>query len=626
MALVFYSVLTVQAQTVVGGHTSSPSKSRVAQGLYLDETHQLDLDAARQAHFLPFNGLNRLPFEGKTAWIKLDIERAAGDNSPLQLRVLPPIFDKMVLYSPTAAGPDQWRATVVDPSAPFIAIPDSALTLPKTIFLQVNFAFNSSLLIFAGTPSELTAIHHQMDIVTALATATLLFFILVMLKRTLFHRSWMSLAIGTFFIAALSRYWLVFGYANSVLGLDAETVRTAIVFFINANPFFVACIFVLLAQEIFLGERMVQWLWVWPLLFLSNIVCGLWAPFLAVQITDSLMLLSALAMMVTMLLGAVKSPQSLAQWPAKMAFGMIIFITFIAIYLSLELNGYSAAVNPVQSSDAIWKSLLIRSCIPLGVVSLANWIFERISMRRFEGVQSALLNSQSSLALESKRLLRQRNFTAMLAHELKNPLTASHMALSGIQQRLGPNDPALERVAKIKTSLQEIDAIIERCAEIDGYEQGQMPMAIHPFSIRQLLVGVKVSHPNERIYTLMRGIDEDAKLNSDMQYIKIILSNLLTNALKYSPIDSLIEFEISGQSQTQPQTLKFTVSNQIGASGAPEAERVFERFYRAEAARNQSGAGLGLWLAQSLAHALSSEVVFAIDEDKVSFSFSLPLM
>lgn len=626
LALFGFSVLTVHAQAVAGGHSDSPSISRIEQRLYWDETNRLELASVRQANFMAFNGLNRLPFRGKTAWIRLDIERAAGDNAPLQLRVVPPVFEKMVLYSPSPDQPDQWRATVVDPSSKFTTVPDSVHTQPKTLFLQVNYAFNSGLILFAGVPTELTAIDHQIDIATALLTATLAFFCMAMLKRTLFQFSWMSLFIGCFFIVGLSRYWLAFGYAHSLMGLDPETTRTSIAFFIHASHFFGACIFVLLAQEIFPKHRMVRWLWIWPLLFLMNLICGLWRPYLAVQIADPLMLLSVLTMMATMLFGLVQSPRNIAQWPAKLAFGMIIFITLIALNTSLEWNGYSAQLSPVQSTDSNWKALLIRSCIPLGVLSLANWIFERMRARRLKVVESSLFNAQTSLELESKRLHRQRNFTTMLAHELKNPLTASHMALSGIQQRLGAGDPALERAAKIKTSLLEIDAIIERCAEIDGYEQGQMPMAIHPFSIRQLMIGVKVSNLSERIYTLMRGIDEDAKLNSDMQYIKIILSNLLTNALKYSPPDSLIELEINGQSQSQSLTLKFTVSNEIGASGVPEADRVFERFYRAEAARHQSGAGLGLWLSQSLAHALSSEIVFAIDEGRVSFSFSLPMV
>ena len=62
----------------------------------------------------------------------------------------------------------------------------------------------------------------------------------------------------------------------------------------------------------------------------------------------------------------------------------------------------------------------------------------------------------------------------------------------------------------------------------------------------------------------------------------------------------------------------------MGEAGTPAPDRAFERFYRAEAARNQSGAGLGLWLSQELAHALGTQVLMQQDDDKISFSLILP--
>jgi signal transduction histidine kinase len=208
----------------------------------------------------------------------------------------------------------------------------------------------------------------------------------------------------------------------------------------------------------------------------------------------------------------------------------------------------------------------------------------------------------------------------MLAHELKNPLTASEMALSGIQKRLASDDPVQQRAEKIRTSLQEINAIVDRCAEVDGYEQGQMPMAVHSFSVRQLLDLVQGAHPSERIYTLVRDVPEAATLTSDLQYIKLILTNLLGNALKYSPPDSLVELQLSCRQTEQPAQLLISVTNEIGTAGAPDEQRLFERFYRTEGARNQSGAGLGLWLSQALAGALGTRIVSHIEDNSISFT------
>jgi signal transduction histidine kinase len=260
----------------------------------------------------------------------------------------------------------------------------------------------------------------------------------------------------------------------------------------------------------------------------------------------------------------------------------------------------------------------------LVIVVLAGWIFERIRTDQLHSLNGALQKSNQSLEIETKRLERQRKFTAMLAHELKNPLAVSAMALSGIETRLGGNDPLLERAASIKQSLQDIDAIINRCSEIDGFEQGELPMSISTFTLNQFMALVKEANPSERIYMLMRGIQGDAILNSDVHYLKIIFSNLLTNALKYSPPDTLIELSVhSDPGEGGSKAMTLTVSNEVGEAGTPAPSLAFERFYRAEAARNQSGAGLGLWLSQALAHALGSEVVMQSNGDKISFSLTL---
>ena len=61
------------------------------------------------------------------------------------------------------------------------------------------------------------------------------------------------------------------------------------------------------------------------------------------------------------------------------------------------------------------------------------------------------------------------NFTAMMAPEIKNPLTASQLALADIAKRPDSNDPVSRRAEKTKTSLQEIDAIADRCTELASY-------------------------------------------------------------------------------------------------------------------------------------------------------------
>jgi K+-sensing histidine kinase KdpD len=134
---------------------------------------------------------------------------------------------------------------------------------------------------------------------------------------------------------------------------------------------------------------------------------------------------------------------------------------------------------------------------------------------------------------------------------------------------------------------------------------------------------MKASHPSERIYTIVRGTDENLVFRSDLYYIKSILNNLLTNALKYSVAESLVELKIEYKRSTFNNELLFSVSNEVTDDAKMDSTRVFDRYYRSESAKQQSGAGLGLWLAQSMAHALGSDIKLKTDRQFVRFEFSI---
>ena len=176
-----------------------------------------------------------------------------------------------------------------------------------------------------------------------------------------------------------------------------------------------------------------------------------------------------------------------------------------------------------------------------------------------------------------------------------------------------------------RQSLLEIDAVIERCSEIDKYEQGFIPLDVRIFRLDDLVTSVKASLSSERIYIIARGVPEYFELRSDLYYLKAILINLLTNALKYSVSESLVEMTIEHAMDQGRPALVFTVSNEVIAEGAPDRNRVFERYYRSEMAKQQSGAGLGLWLAQSMAHALGSRIHLITEDHLVKFQFSIAL-
>jgi signal transduction histidine kinase len=306
-------------------------------------------------------------------------------------------------------------------------------------------------------------------------------------------------------------------------------------------------------------------------------------------------------------------------------------LVFLAVFAIIPLpsadNFYRPFIEAFNSENLNTSSsiLLLRPLLTLMLFSLAAWSFEKLRNESISSLKSELTITKSNLESESSRLDLQKKFTAMLTHELKNPLMASQMALGSIRDRLGDEDPSISRVNSIQHSLQEIDSIIERCAEIDKYEQGYIPPVMEEFQISDLVCIMRASQPSERIYTIVRDTDENLVFQSDLYYIKSILNNLLTNALKYSVAESLVELKIEYKSSRFNNELLFSVSNEVAEDYKLESTRVFDRYYRSESAKQQSGAGLGLWLAQSMANALGSRIKLTTDRQFVRFEFSIPV-
>ena len=599
-------------------------RTQVRQTLWIDESQQQDFESARAQVFKPFNPFERHKLGNKVVWLRMHIESADAAAGPLLLHLIPAHIGDVTLYSPSQA-PAIWNNRVLEPAELISTIKLGVAAQGDDFYLRIATHSSSAIVAFVGGRDEINLHEGKLAVVaTALSTVTLIVF-LVFMWRTLRHFTWMSVLICAVLLFSLIQLSLTLGYAYTILSLPLEVGAILAKPHLTATLAIVKGIFLLIATELFSNQRWLRWGWTFPVLQMLLLAQGLFG--LGDSFSSNLLLMQAFmpTLAAALIVAASREPHSLRTFSSKAVLVLLLICCLLSATVAFKAGGILGSANIELTTELLIKNILIRNFQLLVIVILASWIYERIHTQRVQQLHGELQKSSESLELESKRLDRQRKFTAMLAHELKNPLAVSHMALAGIESRLSGNDPLLERSASIKQSLQEIDAIIDRCSEIDGFEQGDLPMNIGSFSLNHLVALLKESNANERIYVLIRGVHDDAMLTSDMHYLKIIFSNLLTNALKYSPPDTLIELSVQPvMAEGGNKALMFSVSNEVGEAGTPAPSRAFERFYRAEAARNQSGAGLGLWLSQALAHALGSELVMDNTGDKISFSLKLP--
>jgi two-component system phosphate regulon sensor histidine kinase PhoR len=228
-----------------------------------------------------------------------------------------------------------------------------------------------------------------------------------------------------------------------------------------------------------------------------------------------------------------------------------------------------------------------------------------------------------------RRLERvRRDFVANVSHEFKTPLTA----IQGFAETLlsGALDDKANRnrfVEIIRDHARRLARLTDDLLKLSRIEAGRLELEIRPIRVEALVNGcVETARLNAKTRGLEIHVDlqQDAPaVRGDGAQLGEVLQNLLDNALQYTPSGGQIEVK----ARANGHEVIFTVSDT--GIGIPESdlERIFERFYRVDAARSREagGTGLGLAIARHIveAHGGRIWVESAVGQGS-RFHFSVP--
>jgi signal transduction histidine kinase len=590
----------------------------------VDASQSKSLEDVTKSTFKPFDSNEKLPFSESFVWLRVTPQNVEKEQT-LFLKILPALIHDVTVSVPTANNPSGWDIQSYTTEQLTKPIPIGSTALSQDIYVRVNSTLDLRIFPVIDIKENVdllqrTSETYIVSLLTILSLASLL-----TLARLVLGFNSFSLVLFTFLGCITTVAFVGSDLLNLIVASDIGFKSEIFPVALTGAAFSFVGLWLLLANNLFNGGIWIKASLVYLLIFGMIFVGSFFDGNKAVLILENIKNYISAILIVSLFLQALKSRHLLAKASEKLT--LIFLIVFAIVPLPSAGNFYRPFVEAFNSGNLDPSSFLflLRPLLTLMLLTLAAWSFEKLRSERISSLRTELNITKSNLESESSRLDLQKKFTAMLTHELKNPLMASQMALGSIRDRLGDEDPSIPRVNSIHHSLQEIDTIIERCAEIDKYEQGYIPLVMESFPLGDLVCLMKASHPSERIYTIVRGTDENFVFRSDIYYIKSILNNLLTNALKYSVAESLVELKVEYKTSTFKSELQFSVSNEVNEDVKLDPSRVFERYYRSESAKNQSGAGLGLWLAQSMAHALGSHIQLTTDRQCVRFEFSIPL-
>jgi signal transduction histidine kinase len=245
----------------------------------------------------------------------------------------------------------------------------------------------------------------------------------------------------------------------------------------------------------------------------------------------------------------------------------------------------------------------------------------------------ALVVHQDVSVLKQAENLKDE-FIALAAHELRNPLAAlKGFADMLVYQTARGKGPALaswqqEALAEIVQASARLDKLTQDLLDVTRLQAGRLIMSRKPTElvniIRRLVMQAQMTTQRHSI-TLLTPL---SSLTVDVDHIRIeqVVSNVLSNAVKYSPQEGSIE--VSLWEELEPHALLLSVRDHgIGIPISQQA-RIFGRFVRAENAREMeiAGTGLGLYLSRELVELHGGHLWFESTEGTgTTFFLKIPI-
>lgn len=221
---------------------------------------------------------------------------------------------------------------------------------------------------------------------------------------------------------------------------------------------------------------------------------------------------------------------------------------------------------------------------------------------------------------------QRRDMIADIAHELRTPLTVVQGNLEALMD--GVYDLTQENVSAVHKQTVILTRLVADLRDLALAESGQLQLEQKTISladvISQVSEGLEVQAREKGVTMKFETAENLPKIQADEQRITQVLFNLISNALRHTPVGGTITTSAELREGRMLVSVRDT-----GAGIAPEElPRVFERFYRADHSRTRStgGSGLGLTIAKQIVEAHDGQIWAQSWLGAGStFAFSLPL-
>jgi PAS domain S-box-containing protein len=221
---------------------------------------------------------------------------------------------------------------------------------------------------------------------------------------------------------------------------------------------------------------------------------------------------------------------------------------------------------------------------------------------------------------------RKDDFLSIASHELKTPLTTV-LGYMQMMQRLMPENSSEKFksvVSKTSMYVDRLNQLLAELLDVSKIQTGNIELHMHPFDfdkmVSETIEGLQTATPHYKIITKGKvGVS----FNGDESHLVQVLTNLVSNAIKYSPDANEIEIYVSKVSNF----IKVSVKDHGLGIKDEELKKIFARFYRVgEIQKRFPGMGIGLYISDQIVKNHGGTLWAESEVGKGSvFNFTLPV-
>lgn len=223
------------------------------------------------------------------------------------------------------------------------------------------------------------------------------------------------------------------------------------------------------------------------------------------------------------------------------------------------------------------------------------------------------------------------DFISVVSHELRTPLTSIQGALSFLTAGMSEyelNQKSSRLLLIAKQNCERLIRLINDILDIDKIESAKNLLHFQSVNIKKLIEdAIKINEPyarNHNIELQFTVLEQDFTINADYDRLIQVLTNLISNAIKFSPSEGVVT--ISYKKVNNNVRVSVTDLGQ----GIPEEfkDKIFQKFAQADttSARKYGGSGLGLNISKSIILKHHGIIDYMVDPKGTTFYFEIPLV